>query len=256
MEPTTPPAPVGTLEEQQANGYQFTSDWFTWVKTDFEDFARSASGKELRVLEIGAYEGRSTMWMLDHLCEHPQSRLTVVDNFVGGMEHEDTNDCVIPGLEQRLEHRFLSNVARCKHVGQLRVIKKDADEALLQLRHEKAIFDFIYVDGSHVAIDVLHDAVQCWRMLAVGGTIVFDDYRWKGYSEDYYNPRIAIQSFLLCAEPEIETKTTESQMWVTKVLNRSPPTANEDKSLWYWKPFELRPDHSRENTKGPEDPNH
>ena len=239
MEPTPPPIP----QAKHPNRLEFTSDWFEEVKASFEDFARSNSGRKLRVLEIGSYEGRSTVWMLDNLLGHPESRLTAVDTFAGGMEHRDNSDHDLGGLERR----FLSNVGQCKHVDRLRVIKKDSDDALLQLRREKAVFDFIYIDGSHVAIDVLHDAVLCWRMLAVGGTMVFDDFTWKGYHEDCYNPRIAILSFVLCAEPEIETKRTELQMWVTRVPNRLPPTANEDKALIYWNPFELRRKCGRED---------
>ena len=239
MAPTARPA-SGT---PQPTEFEFTSDWFGLVEASFDDFARSKSGKKLRVLEIGSYEGRSTTWMLDNLLDHPKSHLTAVDTFAGGMEHQNNDDHDVRGLERR----FLSNVAQCKHVDRLRVIKKNSDEALMQLRREKAVFDFIYIDGSHIAVDVLHDAVMCWRMLEVGGTIVFDDFTWKGYHEDCYNPRIAILSFVLCVEPEIETKRTESQMWVTRVPNRLPPTPNEDKALFYWTPFELRREHGYED---------
>ncbi|MCJ1328106.1 hypothetical protein MMC10_004781 [Thelotrema lepadinum] len=158
MEPPAPPAP----QAQQPNGLEFTSDWFGEVKVNFEDFARSNSGKKLRVLEIGSYEGRSATWILDNLLDHPESHLTAIDTFAGGMEHRN-DDHDVRGLERR----FLSNVAQCKHVDRLRVMKKDSDEALLQLRREKAVFDFIYIDGSHIAVDVLYDAELCWRMLEI-----------------------------------------------------------------------------------------
>lgn len=50
-----------------------------------------------------------------------------------------------------------------------------SDEGLIQLSQEKLRFDLIYVDASHVAIDVLQDAVVCWRLLEVEGILIFDD---------------------------------------------------------------------------------
>ena len=39
-------------------------------------------------------------------------------------------------------------------------------------------FDFIYVDGSHQAPDVLFDAVMSFKLLRKNGVIAFDDYLW------------------------------------------------------------------------------
>ena len=165
---------------------------------------------------------------------HPDSTLTTVDTFEGGMEHQDAEQAKEYGLAT-LEQRFRSNVSRCIHSDRLTVMKSTSEDALLRLRAERAKFDFIYIDASHVAIDVLHDAVLSWRMLTLGGTLIFDDFAWKGYMEDCYNPRIAIQSFLRCAAPEIETMETEGQLWVTKVLRRFEATPNPDPALYYWK---------------------
>ena len=38
--------------------------------------------------------------------------------------------------------------------------------------------DFIYVDGSHQAHDVLCDAILSFKLLRVGGIVCFDDYLW------------------------------------------------------------------------------
>ncbi len=53
-------------------------------------------------LEIGVFEGRSTVWLLENILTHPSSTLTYVDTFAGGAEHEsqDLTD---------LESRFRAN---------------------------------------------------------------------------------------------------------------------------------------------------
>ena len=40
-------------------------------------------------------------------------------------------------------------------------------------------FDLIYVDASHLALDVVVDASLSWQLLCGGGVVIFDDYRWS-----------------------------------------------------------------------------
>lgn len=214
--------------------FSFQHPWFELIRSEWEQLTCSLRGKKLRILEIGAFEGASTTWILDNLMSHPESVMTVVDTFEGGMEHQHTPDNADEYELASLESRFRANVSKCEHARKLRVIKAHSDDALLALRQESSQYDFIYIDASHVSIDVLHDAVLCWRMLTLHGTMVFDDFRWKGYMEDCYNLRIAILAFLQCAAPEVETKETESQMWVTRVPNRIAATPNPDPDLYYW----------------------
>ena len=226
----------GTLDRSR---FIFQRSWFDeYVRPEWEKFTDPIRGKKLSILEVGSFEGGSTTWILDHLMTHPESRMTAIDTFEGGMEHLDSDQVHTFDISS-LESRFRSNISKCQHVKKLRVMKAKSDDALLELRREGARFDFIYIDASHVAIDVLHDAVICWRMLDVQGTMVFDDVAWKGYLEDCYNPRIAIKSFLQCATQEIEAMETEAQMWLTKVPNRIPPTPNPDPALYYWEKVSL-----------------
>lgn len=214
--------------------YTFQHYWFDeWVRADWEKHTHALQGQELQVLEIGAFEGASTTWILDNMMGHPKSTLTTIDTFQGGMEHQLADKIDEYNLSD-IESRFRANVAQCEHAGKLKVIKARSDDALIALRGEGARFDFVYIDASHVAMDVLHDATVSWRMLNVHGTMVFDDFTWKGYMEDFYNPRIAIQAFLQCAMPEIKTKRRESQVWVTRVPNHTAPTPNPDPALYYW----------------------
>ena len=215
--------------------FLFQHTWFDdFVRPEWEEHISHLRGKRLSILEVGSFEGASTTWLLDNLMSHPDSTLIAVDTFEGGMEHQDAEQAKKYGLAT-LEQRFRSNVSQCIHSDRLTVMKSTSEEALLRLREERAKFDLIYIDASHIAIDVLHDAVLSWRMLSLGGTLIFDDFAWKGYMEDCYNPRIAILSFLRCAAPEIETRETEGQLWVTKVLRRFEATPNPDPALYYWK---------------------
>jgi predicted O-methyltransferase YrrM len=224
--------PAMQSPQQDNKRFDFKHDWFSLIRHEWAELTAPIRGQKLRILEVGCFEGASTTWMLDNLMSHPESNITAIDHFRGGMDHHDQPTESYDKFEA-IEARFRSNVSKCAEVSKLRLIKASSDDGLLTLRNEGAHFDFIYIDASHVALDVLHDAVLCWRMLDEGGTLVFDDFSWKGFNEDCYNPLPAIAGFLRCAAPEMQLKTTESQVWVKKVANHIPATRNPDPDLMY-----------------------
>lgn len=248
------PCAYGTDSENPPlrDRFNFTQVWFEETARDNDWSARLAPlmkrsksyMKEevgIRILEIGVYEGASTTWFLDNLCDHPKSRMVAVDTFAGGMEHVEELTALKTRtapyvLNEELETRFRDNVAKCGNAEKLRMMRMDSESALLSLRreHEAEIFDLVYIDGSHVAWDVLRDAVLVWPMLKIGGLLLFDDYTWKGYNEDCFNPRIAIKAFVECTAPQLKCENTASQMWVTKVPKHIKATENPDPALFYW----------------------
>jgi predicted O-methyltransferase YrrM len=56
-------------------------------------------------------------------------------------------------------------------------------------------FNFIYIDGSHTAKDVLTDACMAWPLLKQGGLMVFDDYLWGDSRDILHRPRFAVDVF-------------------------------------------------------------
>ena len=57
--------------------------------------------------------------------------------------------------------------------------------------------DYIYIDGSHLAIDVMNDAVLSWSILKDNGILIFDDYGWGAHTTDEkQKPKLAIDSFM------------------------------------------------------------
>jgi predicted O-methyltransferase YrrM len=69
-------------------------------------------------------------------------------------------------------------------------------DALLKLNVKKIMFDVIFIDASHEAIDVLEDAILSWNILNENGIIIFDDYLWDLLDDYHFRPKIAIDSFI------------------------------------------------------------
>jgi cephalosporin hydroxylase len=75
------------------------------------------------------------------------------------------------------------------------------------LRHnfKENTADYIYIDGSHLAIDVLSDAVLAWHILKDDGIIIFDDYGWGIHTtDDKQKPKLGIDAFLLAYKGHYE----------------------------------------------------
>ncbi len=67
---------------------------------------------------------------------------------------------------------------------------------LAELMLEKQFdFDMVYIDGSHIASDVLLDATMSFQLLKVGGLLIFDDYL-RTDQKELQHPQIAVDAFM------------------------------------------------------------
>jgi predicted O-methyltransferase YrrM len=175
--------------------YKFTHDSFSdnidqWRK----HLGRFAGLPHLNFLEVGSFEGRSACWLLQNILTHETSKLVCVDVFD---EEEsqglyDTNNLNSASMskEQRFEHNVCQTGARHR----VEKIKGRSQEVLRFL--QSSFYDFIYLDASHIAKDVLEDAVYAWPLLKEGGIMTFDDYLWPDNPDPLLSPQLAIDAFL------------------------------------------------------------
>lgn len=76
--------------------------------------------------------------------------------------------------------------------------------------------DAIYIDGSHEGQDVMANAVMSWRLLKVGGVLLFDDYEWPGEGRRRVLPKVAIDAFCTLVEPWGEVVMKNYQLAIRK----------------------------------------
>ena len=58
-------------------------------------------------------------------------------------------------------------------------MKSDSTDALVHFLKDCIVFDFIYIDGSHLLLDCYSDLVLAWEILKKDGIMGIDDYFYK-----------------------------------------------------------------------------
>jgi predicted O-methyltransferase YrrM len=164
----------------------FKFDWFKGYIINWTKWLAGFKGKpNLQFLEIGCFEGRATTWLLENILTNSSSFITVIDTFEGSLEFTDYQ-------KKDMFEIFSENI---KEYRQKVIISKGYSQELLREKKLK-YYDFIYIDGSHIAPDVLEDTILAWGLLKVGGIMVFDDYEWHHHKNPLMLPKIAVDSFL------------------------------------------------------------
>jgi len=173
--------------------YEFTQDWFKWGPPLFRAVFGIIPAKR-RFLEIGCYEGRSTVWLIENGLDSG-GIITCIDTWQGGEEHDSKT---MWDVEQRF-HENIRKVQTLDLTKKVNVYKQTSTKGLAHLIWNMPspleLMDLIYIDGSHQAPDVLTDACMAWQILKVGGVIVFDDYMWGIDYPILHKPKIAIDMF-------------------------------------------------------------
>jgi predicted O-methyltransferase YrrM len=182
--------------------FEFTNSWFAMAKPAWELLIPNLNPK--RILEIGSHEGASTCFLIEKLGSEKDIEIHCVDTWEGGVEHQPGGAYATDMSD--VERRFTQNVrlARAEATEKVDVIvHKGASHmelAKLLAAGKGGYFDFIYIDGSHMAVDVLCDAVLSFKLLRIKGTLVFDDYLWKEQGRHAGNP-------LHCPKPAVDAFT-------------------------------------------------
>src|SRR5262245_29885711 len=174
-------------------GHNFTVDWHSHNIPHWRQILDKYKGQpNVRVLEIGSFEGRSTVWLLENILTHETARIDCIDTFKGSPEH------MRMGVDlENLFNRFRSNIEPHKKkvhcfIGRCHHVLRSNDFT----PYEHYSYDIVYIDGSHKAADVLEDAVLTFRLLKIGGLMIFDDYAWNGGGpSEFDNPRRGIDAF-------------------------------------------------------------
>ena len=184
-------------------GYRYSIDWTTVNTDSWKKYLGNLAGRPgARGLEIGCFEGRSTLWFLENVLTHPETRTACIDVFT-----------------DEIEANFDHNVKVSTQGNRVIKYKGYSQDILRKLEYDS--FDFVYIDGCHLASCALTDAVLSWDLLRAGGFIIFDDYGLKINEPPSQRPKTAIDAFIEAFADQIYVREMSSQVIVEKKRERS-----------------------------------
>ncbi len=149
--------------------YKYTHPWFlqSEIRSLLLNFVDVT--KVNTILEIGCYEGLSSVYFADHLLNQVGSSLTCVDPFLT----IDNNDhCSL--LQNQEELNFDHNIKLCKNSEKIAVHKVTSDVFFFKQNSKR--FDLIYIDGCHEPDYILRDMENSFNCLEKTGIMWMDDY--------------------------------------------------------------------------------
>lgn len=183
-------------------------DWFSSNIKTFDRFLGNMAGlPNLYFLQIGAYTGDASKWLLDNILTSNSSFLIDVDTWRGSEEsaHKDFD-------WKDVESVYDKKISYYKNV-----IKEKTDSQSY-LTSCSQIFDFIYIDGDHTSDAVYKDATLSFSLLRQEGIMAFDDYLWHHDSGNKeLEPKLGIDRFINEKLGSIEILYSAYQVWIKKL---------------------------------------
>jgi SAM-dependent methyltransferase len=165
--------------------------------------------KKLKILEIGSFEGLSTLFFLHNF---PNLKLTCVDLW---KDNEQDKNCNFSNIEKS----FDNNTKKFKK--KLEKFKQSSDDFFKEnLEYLVDKFDIIYVDGNHNYQFVFKDLKNSFRALKIGGFLIIDDFLNYSFFKDInINPIGAIVVFLNIFYRKIKVIKITNQILIKKINN-------------------------------------
>ena len=185
--------------ECAAKNYQFTQDWFTHNIPIWQQHLQQFAGiPEFKVVEIGSFQGMSACWLLDNILTHPRAQITCIDLY--------------------FQEHFKGNIAKTGAGDRVIPLEGYSQDLLVDLNSE--YYDIAYVDGCHKPSSALQDAILSWRLVKVGGLMIFDDYEFTFPDSPEQDTKIGIDLFLEMFASQLEVVHKGYQLIVKKTDNR------------------------------------
>lgn len=172
-----------------------------WFK-DVEKYFRHVPKERLRALQVGAYTGDATIWLLNN---REVERLHDVDTWAGSEEkaHESLD---FKSIEEYYDSR----------TSDIRVVKcKMTSDDFFNINDKT--FNFIYIDGDHTALQTALDGLNAFKVLESGGVMAFDDYQWNYNGDPYLEPKRGVDAFLEVCRGRYRLLEIGYQVWIQKL---------------------------------------
>ena len=174
-----------------------TNRFLTWISIFEKKYNKNA---QLKILEIGSHQGHSSLFFLWYFKNAYIDCVDIWDNIDNKSElifDESLNE-----FSERLKkNKYLSLDFFANKV------------------KKKCIYDIIFIDGSHIADDVLSDCLLSFAALKKNGLMIIDDVFLMSEKRFQDNSLKAIDAFLNLKRDDIKILKINSQLFLEKKID-------------------------------------
>jgi hypothetical protein len=127
------------------------------------------------------------------------------------------NEFNITNLE--VEKSFHNNVKNTGMSECIKAVKGDSVEVLMNMVKTNDKYDFVYVDGSHLALDCFADLILSWELLNKGGIMGIDDYlyNYEPNNRNFDSPNESVNRFLKKYEGKYKILHMQCRVFLEKL---------------------------------------
>ena len=190
--------------------YEYSKNWFLNSELYlYKNFLNI--NNEYRILEIGCYEGMSSVFFSDILLNNYNSRMICVDPFLS----DEINTII--HVNNTTETRFLNNIKKSNNYNKIIFYKTKSDNYFDNIINSSDSFNFIYIDGSHEVKDIEQDMENSFKYLEVGGIMWMDDYGGATNRPVLERPKVPMNIFLVKYKERIQVLHKGYQLAIRKI---------------------------------------
>jgi hypothetical protein len=192
-------------------------NWFAKsAQANFATYLIQDTGlPNLKYLQLGAFTGDASAWLMDNILTDDTSYLTDVDTWEGSDEDEhksmDFDDVMNTYLNRLGDYEKYSRCYNYRTTTTKFLLSRLAEQ-----REHLVEYDFIYIDADHTTVGVLLDAELSWPLLKSGGIMAFDDLTWGADLPPSQSPKAGILLFAERHRDEFDLIVANTQYWIKK----------------------------------------
>jgi hypothetical protein len=180
-------------------------------------YVKVRNGKTIKVLEVGTYAGISLINIVKLIPNSIGFGIDKWSNYIENCNNNNTVEMLNNIDELKVEASFYKNIEVEGLKERIHGIKADSYEVLFEMMKENKMFDFIYVDGSHLSFDCYSDLMISWRLLEKGGILAIDDYLYNTQGAVVDSPFEGINHFLKKHDKEIKILHKGYRVFLQKI---------------------------------------
>lgn len=155
------------------NKFKFTKKWFLQSELKQKLIKYLNPNKELNILEIGCFEGMSSVFLAENFLNNDNSQLNCVEPFLNIINNDHNKF-----LSNDTEKIFNYNTNICNNNNKIKLFNMTSDIFFKNYNSllSDTKYDFIYIDGCHEQEFIRRDMENSFKYLKKNGIMWMDDY--------------------------------------------------------------------------------